>query len=223
MIKYHKIQTVYKRDPATKLKTLLEGEFALPEFEYLAENKWVFTEKVDGTNIRVMWNGVNVVFGGKSDNAQMPVFLLYKLQELFEGTAKKQLFIEQFGDSSELLMQKPLEVCLYGEGYGAKIQKGGGNYILDGVDFVLFDVRIDKWWLERGAVEEIGAKFGLKVAPILGQGTLPEMVEMTRKGFNSEWGDFKAEGIVARPKTELKNRRGDRIITKIKHKDFLQD
>ena len=220
MEKYHKIQTVYKRDPATKMKTLLEGEYALPEFGYLAENKWVFTEKIDGTNIRVMWNGGEVVFGGKSDNAQMPVFLLYKLQELFEGTAKKQLFIEQFEDADPLLMQEPLEVCMYGEGYGAKIQKGGGNYIPDGVDFVLFDVRVGTWWLERAAVEEIGVKFGLKVAPILGEGTLSEMIEMTRKGFNSQWGEFKAEGIVARPATELKTRRGDRIITKIKHKDF---
>ena len=30
---------------------------------------------------------------------------------------------------------------LYGEGYGAKIQKGGGNYRAD-QDFVLFDVRV---------------------------------------------------------------------------------
>ena len=38
---YHKIQTVYKRDPMTNYKTLLDGEFSLPEFEYLANNDWV--------------------------------------------------------------------------------------------------------------------------------------------------------------------------------------
>ena len=211
MKQYHKIQTIFKRDEKTK--RIVEGDYSLPEFEFLKDNPWVFTEKVDGTNIRIMWDGANVTFGGKTDDAQMPVFLLYKLQELFEGTAKRQLFKEVFGEEGN--------VCLYGEGYGAKIQKGGGNYISDGVSFVLFDVKIGDWWLERENIEDIAQKFTLKVVPILGEGTLAEAVEMTRKGFNSQWGDFIAEGIVARPKTELKTRRGDRIITKIKYRDFI--
>lgn len=45
MKEYHKIQTVFLRDPNTKFKTLLEGEFALPEFKYLANNEWVFTNQ----------------------------------------------------------------------------------------------------------------------------------------------------------------------------------
>lgn len=47
------------------------------------------------------------------------------------------------------------------------------------------------------------------------------IVAFDRKGFNSIWGDFIAEGIVARPAVELKTRNGHRIITKIKHKDFV--
>lgn len=211
MNQYHKIQTVFKRDEKTK--HIVEGDYSLPELEYLKDNEWVFTEKVDGTNTRVMWNGSAVTFGGKSDDAQMPMHLLYKLQELFEGTAKKQLFIEQFG-------AEPTEVCLYGEGYGFKIQSAGKLYIPDGHDFVLFDVKVGEWWLQREDVEEIAAKFGIKVVPIIGTGTLGEAIEMTRNGFNSLWGDFKAEGIVARPKTELKTRKGERLITKIKHRDF---
>lgn len=210
MKQYHKIQTIFKRDMANKGK--ITDEFSMSELEYLKNNQWVFTEKVDGTNIRVMWNGKDVVFGGKTDNAQIPVFLLYKLQELFEGN-KKQLFKDKFGEEGD--------VCLYGEGYGAKIQKGGGNYISDGVDFVLFDVKIGDYWLERENVEDIAKHFRLKVVPIIGEGTLLEAVEKTKEGFNSQWGDFIAEGIVLKPKTELKTRRGDRIITKIKHKDFL--
>lgn len=211
MKQYHKIQTCFKRDEKTK--KIIENDWSLSEFEYLKDNIWVFTEKVDGTNIRVMWDGITVTFGGKSDNAQMPVFLLYKLQELFEGINKKQLFIEKFG--TEIT-----EVCLYGEGYGAKIQKGGGNYNPDGVDFVLFDVKIGDWWLKRNDVEDIANHFGIKVVPIIGEGTLVDAIEMTRKGIKSQWGDFTAEGIVARPKTELKTRKGERLITKIKHVDF---
>lgn len=211
MKQYTKINTVYKRDEKTK--KIIEGNYSLPEFEYLKDNKWVFTEKVDGTNTRVMWNGSSVVFGGKSDDAQMPMHLLYKLQELFEGTAKKQLFIEQFGS-------EPTQVCLYGEGYGSKIQAAGKLYIPDGYDFVLFDVKIGDWWLQREDIEQIAKKFSIKVVPIIGEGTLTEAIEMTRKGIKSQWGDFTAEGIVARPKTELLTRKGERLITKIKHKDF---
>jgi hypothetical protein len=34
-------------------------------------------------------------------------------------------------------------------------------------------------------------------------------------------GDFIAEGLVAKPAVELRNRRGERIVVKIKHKDFI--
>jgi ATP-dependent RNA circularization protein (DNA/RNA ligase family) len=216
MNEYHKIDTVYKRDMANGGKIII-GAYSEPEFEYLKDNKWVFTEKVDGTNIRVMWNGESVVFGGKTDNAQLPVFLLYKLQELFEGTAKKEIFKNTFKKD---LPDQVLEVCLYGEGYGYKIQKGGGNYIADGVDFVLFDVKIGDWWLQREDVEGIAKAFGIKIVPIVGEGTLQEGVDMVQKGFNSQWGNFIAEGLVLRPATELKTRSGHRVITKIKYRDF---
>ena len=205
MKEYHKIQTVFKRNPETKFKTLLEGEFSLPEFEYLKDNRWVFTEKVDGTNIRIMWDGesLELKFGGKTDNAQIPTPLINSLTKLFS----KEKFM---GYES---------MCLYGEGYGAKIQKGGGNYRPD-QNFVLFDVKIGDWWLQRKDVKDIGEKFCLAVVPIIEIGTLDNMVALAQMGYPSIWGDFQAEGIVARPETELKTRSGHRIITKIKHKDF---
>ena len=214
MEEYHKINTIFKRD-MTKHGQIIIGQYSLPEIEYLKDNKWVFTEKVDGTNIRVMWNGKNVVFGGKTDNAQLPVFLLYKLQELFDGIIKRELFSNVFLSDVELP-----QVCLYGEGFGAKIQKAGGNYIADGVDFVLFDVKIGNFWLKREDVEDIASKFCIKVVPIIGEGTLNEAIAIVKNGFRSQWGEFNAEGIVARPKVELEDRQGKRIITKIKTIDF---
>ena len=215
MREYHKINTIFKRDMANRGQ-IIETQFSMPEFEFLKDNIWIFTEKVDGTNIRVMWNGKDVVFGGKTDNAQLPVFLLYKLQELFEGTSKKQIFKEVFQKDGEIFR----DVCLYGEGYGAKIQKAGSNYIPDDVDFILIDVKIGDYWLERTNVEDIAQKLDLNVVPIIGEGTLQEMIEKTRKGFESQWGEFTAEGIVAKPKVELKTRKDERIITKIKFRDF---
>lgn len=63
--------------------------------------------------------------------------------------------------------------------------------------------------------------FGLDIVPIIGRGSLFNMIDMARDGFDSTWGPFRAEGIVARPACELKTRNGSRIITKIKHRDFL--
>lgn len=205
---YHKIQTIFKRDPDTKHKTIIEGDYSLPEFEFLANNEWVFTEKVDGTNIRVMYDGT-VKFGGKSDNAQIPSKLVERL-------------IERFPDAKQLSSTFPFEnpqVCLYGEGHGAKIQKGGGNYRSD-QDFVLFDVKVGDFWLQREDVEDVAKKLDLEVVPIIGSGTLHDCVSLVKNGITSTWGDFQAEGIVARPKTELCCRNGDRIITKLKCKDF---
>ena len=207
---YHKIQTVFERDPGTKFKTLLDGEFSLAEFEYLAKNEWVFTEKVDGTNIRVMWDGATVVFGGKTDSAQIPAFLVAKLNERFLTIETRRKFVKVFPDG---------QACLYGEGYGAKIQRGGGNYRQD-QDFVLFDVRVGDWWLKREDVEDVAKSLGVDIVPIIGTGDLHKMVDMAGMGFMSTWGNFTAEGIVARPAVELKTRSGHRIITKIKHKDF---
>ena len=207
MKEYHKIQTLFKRDMTTKHKALIEGEWTIPEFAYLANNEWVFTEKVDGTNIRVMVNGV-VTFGGKTDNANIPAKLVERLNERF--LPQSDLLAEIFSDGA----------CLYGEGYGPKIQKGGGNY-RDDQDFVLFDVKVGEWWLQREAVEEIASKLGLDVVPIIGTGTLHDAIAWAKRGIDSTWGNFQAEGIVARPSTELKTRGGQRIITKIKCRDFL--
>lgn len=213
MNQYHKIQSLYKRDEKGKM---LFGQYSLPEFEYLRDNTWVFTEKVDGTNIRVMYSGGELSFGGKTDNAQIPANLVNKLRELFKVESFYELFQAiEIDDSWEYP-----NVCLYGEGYGAKIQKGGGNYIPGGVNFVLFDVKIGDWWLKREDVENIAHKLSISVVPILGEGTLDELRHRCEEGFKSQWGDFIAEGIVARPKIELKDRAGNRIITKLKHKDF---
>ena len=207
MTQYHKIQTVLKRDPDNNYQ-VIEGEYSLPEFEYLADCKWMFTEKIDGTNIRLMWDGSDVKIGGKTDRAQIPVPLLEKLMSSYVSIDR---FTEAFGAEGD--------VCLYGEGYGAGIQKGG-SYIPDGCDFILFDVKIGEWWLERENVWSIANKLGLETVPEISTGTLPRMIELVRAGIISVWGDFPAEGIVARPVVELFSRNRHRIITKLKHKDF---
>lgn len=210
--KYHKILSLFKRNMEGDRKFLI-GEWTTPELDFLKDKDWIWTEKVDGTNIRVMWNGKEVIFGGRSDEAQIHTALLMRLQELFMRMEPRQKFAEIFGIEEQ-------DTVLYGEGFGAGIQKEGGNYMSDKQDFVLFDVSINGLCLERENVEDIASKFGLQIVPIIGHGTLEEAIALTKKGFKSKWGDFIAEGIVARPRIELLTRRGERIITKVKHKNF---
>lgn len=205
MNEYHKIKTVWERDPETKFRTLIEGAWAIPEFGYLANMPWEWTEKVDGTNIRIDTMEDDWRIGGRTDRAQIPAFLLERLQQI----------------ASEASKVAP-GLTLYGEGYGARIQKAGGNYKPDGVDFVLFDVQCGDLWLERANVEDIADKIGVRAVPVIGEGTLDNAIMFARGGFNSRWGDFDAEGLVMRPKVELQTRRGERLITKIKAKDFVR-
>lgn len=211
MKEYHKIQSVFKRDPANKHKTFLMGEWSDPAFGYLAMNEWEFTEKVDGTNIRVMIPPAegDISFGGKTDNALMPAPLTQRLQEMFLPFPRMRLLREVFPDGA----------CLYGEGYGARIQKGGGNYRADQA-FVLFDILVGDFWLQRAAVEDVATRLSIDVVPVIGRGTLHDAIDMAMAGVQSRWGAFTAEGIVARPTTELRTRAGDRVITKVKHRDF---
>jgi len=209
MEEYPKIHTIYKRSPS---KALLEGHFSLPAFDYLKSNIWQFYEKVNGTNVRILWDGYSSIsFRGKTDNAQLSTKLYNTLSNQFIPKLTKFLCI----------FKTP--ACLYGEGYGAGVpQKGTGLYSFTPA-FVLFDVKIDRWWLERTSVEDVARQLNIGVVPIVGQGTLFDMIELTRTGFKSQWGNFTAEGIVAKPLTELCMRNGSRIITKIKHADFSHE
>lgn len=209
MQEYHKIQTLFERDPKTK--RLIIGKFCNPTIEYLKDNVWSFTEKVDGTNIRIFWDGHKVQFGGRTDNAQIPSQLFNRLNELFCGETNAQLFEQKFGNK---------EIMLFGEGYGAKIQNGG-LYRAD-VDFILFDAIISGNFQPRESIEDIAAYFGIDVVPIVLEGTLQDGVDYIFAHRESIVGKNGAllEGLVGRTKVETLDRAGNRNIIKIKFKDF---
>lgn len=218
---YHKIQTLFLRDPETNYKRLMVGEWSKPEFEYLQNNEWIIDEKIDGTNIRILWDGFDAEIRGKTDDAQLHMDLVKNIQAMFP----KEKIIEIFGEGRPLNKNgeaQDIQVCLYGEGCGAGIQKGGGNYGQD-KHFKLFDVLINGSWLERHNVEDVGQKLECDKAPEIGRMSLVDAIELVHKGFNSTYGDFTAEGIIARPVVEMKNRFGERIITKLKVTDFNHD
>ena len=209
MKEYHKIETLFERDEKTK--KLIVGKFRNPTIEYLKDNIWTFTEKVDGTNIRILWNGHNVEFGGRTDKAQIPAHLVNRLNELFGGETNAQMFEQKFGET-------PVE--LFGEGYGIKIQNGGSYR--DDVDFILFDVLIGENYQSRESVEDIATYFGLDVVPIVLEGTLQDGIDYVLNNRNSIIAKNGAllEGLVGRTKIETQSRTGKRNIVKIKFTDF---
>ena len=71
---YPKIETLYERDPATfKVK---RGALRNPVYEVI--KTWHWNEKIDGMNIRCIWDHAagTVTFGGRTDNANLPAKLV---------------------------------------------------------------------------------------------------------------------------------------------------
>ena len=211
---YPKIQSIFKRDMAAKgrHKPLFMGDYTTPEFEYLKDNIWVFTEKIDGTNIRIIWDDQSsdrlLEIKGKTEKSQIPPHLLKKLTAMFPT----ELFEERYPGAT---------LTLYGEGYGVKINSGG-NYIKDDVSFILFDVKIGNWWLKREDVEKIAISLGIGVVPIVYKGSLFDGIQEVSCGLKSKFGDFFAEGVVGKLLIDLQTRSGKRIVVKIKHCDFYK-
>lgn len=204
---YHKIETIFKRDDTTH--KLNENSYRNETVEFLKDIEWEFTEKIDGTNIRIYWDGHKVQYFGRTDKAQIPSNLMNFLLSKFGGNVIEEMFEQTFGEK---------EVTLIGEGYGAKIQNGG-NYRSDN-SFALFDVIVDEIYLNRDGVKSIAEIFNLETAPVVFNGNLQKGIDWVKTKPNSLIGTAKSEGLVARPKIELKDKLGNRIIVKIKVCDF---
>lgn len=222
MSEYHKIETLYERDEKTfKLKP----ELILKNPVYGTIKTWHWTEKIDGTNIRAIWrpafDAINepakaLTFGGKTDNAQIHADLVAWLY----ANIRIETFRAVFPDSS---------VVLYGEGYGAGIQKGGG-LLSPTKKFILFDVfvvdpvnsKLGGWWLSDANVRDVARKLGLEAVPYLGEMSLEQATEKVRVGFKSalNGGLADSEGMVGRPLESLFDKKGSRLIVKLKTKDF---
>lgn len=210
MREYPKIETIFNRD-TEGTKKLIFGTYRDETVKYLRFNNWQFTEKIDGTNISVEWDGHAVSFHGRTERAQIPKHLLEYLEKTFLTTEAEELFEQTYGDKN---------VILYGEGYGAKIQNGG-NYRSD-VSFILFDVLIGDNWQEREWVEKTAKMFGIDVVPVVFAGSLEEGIDYVMEHHPSTIGTAMMEGIVGRPMVEMRDRLGKRIIVKIKWEDFKE-
>jgi hypothetical protein len=217
---YTKINTVFKRNMDEK-GVIIPSQFSSEEFEYLLNNEWTWTEKVDGTNIRLHFDGESITVGGRTDAAQVPGGMLYALAQ-YNNPPK---WIEVFSDEGE---QQVFDVTIYGEGYGGKIQSGGRYAASE--RFVVFDVRVGRWWLKREDVVNIANQLGMAVVPVIARCSLYEAIKLVESaGVDDplytemravDRQAFTMEGLVGTPSVALFARNGARIIAKLKVKDF---
>jgi RNA ligase-like protein len=208
-MEYQKIPGPFKRyTEGPNRNKVIPWDWSTDDLRILSDVDWIWTEKVDGTNIRIIWDGHKVTFGGRTDSAQIPAKLVTVLTGMFTEELLEQVFQET-------------PAVLYGEGYGAGIQKGG-LYRPD-QSFILFDVNVGGWWLLPDSVTDIADQMGVQVVPTYGRATLREMIDnvslspissLVTKGAE-------AEGMVGVTFTGLRGRDGKRIIVKLKSKDLL--
>ena len=213
MSEYHKIETLYERD----LKTFKVNPSKLKNRTYSLIKTWQFTEKIDGTNIRAIWSCASdagcglpetLRFSGKTDNAQIHADLIHHLYEIITPDKMRAVFPDT-------------DAVIYGEGYGAGIQKGG--LYSPTKKFIVFDILVGgKWWLNWENTCDVAMKLGLDVVPFIGEMSLEEATEMVRAGFPSRLngGQVQAEGLVGRTAEPLFDKKGSRLIVKLKTKDF---
>lgn len=214
MVEYPKIETYYERD--SKSFTVLPDCPRCPEFALV--NRWLVTEKIDGTNIRIhLRSDGTVTYGGRTDAAQLHAPLVAWLLEHCPHPVVAAAF------------DPGTEAILFGEGYGAGIQKGG--LYRPGPGFRLFDVLVivageDRWWLNWESVEDIAGKLCVPTVPVLARGvSVEEAVGMVRAASITAKEDGGAggqqEGIVARTEPLLMLRDGRRrLMWKLKGKDL---
>jgi hypothetical protein len=210
---YPKIQSLYKRDKNNKY-VIMPGNYSKEEF--LAVQKWRVSEKIHGMNIRIIYNQKDGVrFGGRTDNAHLPTRLYEYLFANFTNDRLASIFPDL----------EDTTVVLYGEGYGAGINKGGGYQ--QEQRFILFDVRVGHWWLTHESVKDIAANLGIPVVHDHGVMTLQEIEDWFKYGTKfvsrnaTSNPELVMEGIVARSEPLMLFRDGKPLMFKLKVQDYI--
>lgn len=205
---YPKMQSLYKRDMDND-GIIIEGSYSKDEFKNI--KYWHVTEKIDGMNIRIIYNAENktLEFRGRTDKAILPVKLLDYLNKKFK-----------ISDFQKVFEGEHTQVILFGEGYGGKIQHGN-NYRKD-ISFILFDIWISGWWLKPQHVKEIAKQLNIDYVSFIGIYTIPEIIAIIKTKPNSILAikEIIIEGIVARSYPLVLFRKGNPLMFKLKVKDY---
>ena len=177
---------------------------------YETEIKMYASEKIDGTSVGIVWNGERISFVGHTEKSEFcPRYLEY-LNNTF-GTPEFESVIEEiFGD-------RP--VTIYGEGISKDYNV---HYGFPEGNFIMYDIQNSNGtFYNREAVKEIAKKLDL-IYPWEELMTLKEAIDFIKTRPSSRLNpDNKMEGLVLRAPLELYTNNGDRVICKVKVRDFV--
>ena len=188
--KYAKFSSPFKKDE--RFRNTKELTQQLPK------GKWILTEKIDGANIRIILTQPDdsgnreVLIGSRKlilnlEDINSKPFVaclkevnIHKIKEYFEGVNST--------------------VTIYGEGYGAGVQKGGIYSPIK--NFRVFDIRIGLAYQDFKYVEKVCIDNQLNIVPIFGyaedisyNGCLCDLENFTTTLINEGDGG-KPEGLV---------------------------
>lgn len=256
---YQKINTLFKRDvnniimpyedfvdPA--LEWLKDCKFECSEKVDGTNVRFEVSSMPKYENDELVGVSFSVEYKGKTDNAVLPKMLeefmktTYTPDVIFNGLGIKEFVpVSEFFEHNWLAIDEkskeaipdidrvPKMYTIYGEGYGAKIQACGSQYLADSNKVIGFDVKVtynngDELYLLNKNRDEIMNKMGMPIVPTIGYFTIQEAIDYVKRGFVSHVAEnnkgFIAEGLVCKSPVGLKNRQGQRIIFKVKTCDW---
>jgi hypothetical protein len=161
-------------------------------------------EKIHGTSAHVSWREGAVTFSSGGEKHE-------RFVKLFDEAALRGVF-EVIGHPS---------VIVYGEAYGGSQQGQKWRYG-DVLRFVAFEVEIGEAWLAVPQAHDVCTKLGLefvhyvKVATDLAALDAERDAPSEQARRNGVEGDKPREGVVLRPLIELRDQRGERLLSKHK-------
>jgi hypothetical protein len=218
VIPYPSIETVFRRDPETK--RLDFNQIRIPEAELV--NEWRLTEKVDGTNIRLIFTEDGLDVRGRTNAAKFKPSHLEYLNGLVD--------VEDAKDLLRHPTRPDWNVTIYGELYGPGIQKGG-DYRPD-VGFRAFDIMYGgSIWGSPHDLAYVAYSLGIRLVPEIPGGVSLLRLPKTKQEMDALVGCsqvaaiehdnvIRPEGFVARPPLPLLNARGDRVMFKLTYRDL---
>lgn len=170
-------------------------------------------EKIHGTSANIAWDAesqaVTLFSGGENYE---------KFEQLFNLEELKASFAAAFPTK---------DVTIFGEAYGGKQQGMRATYG-DKLKFAVFDVAVNRLWLDVPVAENICNEFSLDFVPYQKVETKLELLEAERDKpsvqarINGVLTEPKQEGVVLRPLIEMRLNNGSRVICKFKRDDFRE-
>ena len=240
--KYPKIYTLFEREKEGKKRLvtpIINKDYSIQALSYV--NKIIVEEKIDGTNAQLEVCYYHYIDGERVDfryfsrnnqinndpNTEDIMWIRSTINKVVNLKKIKTWYFKNFveGKTSDNF---PV-IKIYGEVYGEKIQ--GNKYLPKGErNFIVFDIKINNNWLSVKDRNEICNNLGLKVVPKFCEldrfPTFEECYDLLFKTYpksiiaKENGRDEFLEGFILRPQISLYTHNFNRVIGKIKRKDF---